>query len=442
MTSACHLLRLKKSLHGGMLNMPGSDFIGIRTDVVREIIRLVQEKYVFPETGERIAAEIQQKLEAGEYDSIHTENDLALQLTTDLRFISGDHHWSVIYDPKGAAAHVDPENEPDTDRMARYLEASRKKNFGFERVERLMGNIGYIDLRYLHPSEHAGETAVAAMQFVAHCDALIIDLRQNHGGYPSMEQLLASYLFDPEPRLFNTFYYRPTDDTQQFWTFPHVPGRRRPDIPLYLLISGDTGSGAEAFAYSLKHMGRATLIGETTKGAAHPVTKEVVQGVFDVRLPYGRPINPVTGSNWEGKGVEPHIAVPADEALKVAHLHAVEKLLEQSQNDDGKAFLTWAMEIIESNHSPIVMEEADLFRFAGEYEKLRFFIQDGDLFYGHKEIPDAWKLIPMSETRFRLDEDLKFEFILDSSGEVSSVKTTYADGRPERHTERTGPAPS
>ncbi len=419
--------------------MTSSDFEGMRKAAVREIIRLVQEKYVFPEMGEKIAAEIQQKLEAGEYDSITTENGLALQLTTDLRSISGDHHWSVRYDPKGAAASADPENEPDSDRMARYLEASRKRNFGFERVERLKGNIGYIDLRYLHPSEHAGETAVAAMQFVAHCDALIIDLRQNHGGYPSMEQLLASYLFDSEPRLFNTFYYRPTDDTQQFWTFPHVPGRRRPDVPLYLLISGDTGSGAEAFAYSLKHMGRATLIGETTKGAAHPVTKEIVQGVFDVRLPYGRPINPITGSNWEGKGVEPNLAVPAEEALKVAHLLSMEKLLETCQDDDEKAFLIWAMEIIESDYSPIVLHEDDLSQYAGEYGKIKFFIREGHLFYGHADIPDAWKLIPLAENRFRLDEDLKFEFILDRSEGVSAVKTTYADGRPERHTERTGP---
>ncbi|MGD8815259.1 MAG: S41 family peptidase, partial [Anaerolineales bacterium] len=170
---------------------------------------MTKQKYVYPEAGMEIATKLQQKLEAGEYDSITTETDLANQLTMDLRSISGDHHWSVIYDPKGTPAYVDPENEPDADRMTRYLEAARKKNFGFERVERLKGNICYIDLRYLHPSEHAGETAVAAMQFVAHCDALIIDLRQNHGGYPSMEQLLASYLFDSEPRLFNTFYYRP-----------------------------------------------------------------------------------------------------------------------------------------------------------------------------------------------------------------------------------------
>ncbi|HEY69211.1 MAG TPA: S41 family peptidase [Anaerolineae bacterium] len=428
-------------IHGGTYNMPSSDFESMRKDVILEIIRLTEEKYVYPDAGKKIAAHIQKKLEGGEYDDIATEQALASQLTTDLRSISGDHHWSVRYDPKGAATSVDPENEPDEDRMARYLEASRKKNFGFERVERLKGNIGYIDLRYLHPSEHAGETAVAAMQFVAHCDTLIIDLRQNHGGYPSMEQLLASYLFDSEPRLFNTFYYRPTDDTQQFWTFPHVPGRRRPDIPLYLLISGDTGSGAEAFAYSLKYMGRATLIGETTKGAAHPVTKEIVQGVFDVRLPYGRPINPVTGTNWEGKGVEPHIAVPADEALKIAHLHAMENLFEGCQDDDEKASLMWAMEIIESEYSPTVLDETALSRFEGAYEMLRFFVRDGDLFYGHAEIPDAWKLIPISETRFRLDEDMKFEFVLDPSDQVCAVRTTFVDGRPERHTEKTEPDP-
>ena len=192
-----------------------------------------------PKSVRRLPLKFKAKLEDGEYDDVTQESDLALRLTMDLRSISNDHHWSVVYDPKGAADQVDPENEADEDRMARYLEMARKTNYGFERVERLKGNIGYIDLRRFDPSEYGGETAVAAMNFVANCDALIIDLRQNHGGYPSMVQLITSYLYDPEPRHINTFYYRPTDDTQQFWTFPHVPGKRRPDIPVYVLISSD-----------------------------------------------------------------------------------------------------------------------------------------------------------------------------------------------------------
>jgi hypothetical protein len=418
--------------------MTDSNFDETRASVIQDIIQLTREKYVYPEIGEKIASQIESKLKDGEYNEIADESELALQLTSDLRSISNDQHWSLIYDPKGAADQVDPEHEADEDRLARYLEIARKTNYGFERVERLKGNIGYLDLRRLEPSEYGGETAVAAMNFLSNCDALIIDLRLNHGGYPSMVQLITSYLYDPTPRHINTFYYRPTDDTQQFWTFPHIPGKRRPDIPVYVLISKITGSGAEEFAYNLRHMERATLIGETTAGFAHPVTKEVVQRDFDLRVPYGRPINPVTGSNWEGIGVEPHIAVPAEDALKTAHLKAIEHLAEICKDENDRNYLTWVGEIIESEYSPIVLDEADLSRCAGDYGKRRFFIQDGDLIYSHQELPASWKLIPMTETRFRLDEDIKFDFILEGDGTVSAVKITYRDGRPELIAKRTG----
>jgi len=184
--------------------MKDSNFAEIRTKVIQDIIQLTREKYVYPEIGEKIATQIQTKLMNGEYDEVIDEMELAFNLTSDLQSISNDRHWSVVYDPKGVGDQVDPENEADEDRMRRYLEKARKTNFGFERVERLKGNIGYIDLRLFEPSEYGGETAVAAMNFIANCDALIIDLRQNHGGYPSMVQLITSYLYDSKPRLINT----------------------------------------------------------------------------------------------------------------------------------------------------------------------------------------------------------------------------------------------
>lgn len=417
--------------------MTDTDFAQKRRAVIQEIIRLTREKYVFPEAGEKIAAQIQDRLDEGDYDEITQASDLAFRLTTDLQSISNDHHWHVVYDPQGATTMVDPESEDDQVRMRRYLEMARKTNYGFERLEHLKGNIGYIDLRSFIPSEYGGETAVAAMNFLANCDALIIDLRQNHGGYPSMVQLITSYLVDPAPQHINTFYYRPTDDTQQFWTFPHVPGKRRPDIPVYVLISGVTGSAAEEFAYNMKSMERAILVGETTVGAAHPVTKEIVQGEFGVRLPYGRPINPITKTNWEVTGVEPHIKTPVEEALMTAHLHALEQLIAKCQDEDELKSLAWMKEIIASEYSPVVLGDVDLVRVAGEYGKRRFLIEKGGLSYGHTDFPQVWKLQPMSKTRFRLDEDMKFEFIVDPDGNASAVKIFYADGRPEVMVQRT-----
>jgi hypothetical protein len=418
--------------------LPENKFTYLRKAVIQEIIHLIREKYVYPEIGELVAAQIQANLEEGTYDHIATHGELAAKLTVDLQELSKDHHWAVVYDPQTAVELIDPEEEQDERHLERYLDAARSSNFGFERLERMKGNIGYLELHTFEPAEYAGETVAAAMNFLANCDALILDLRQCHGGYPSTVQLLTSYLVDEKPRHINTFYYRPTDDTQQFWTFPHVPGKRRPDIPLYVLISSATGSGGEEIAYNFKHMQRATLIGKTTVGAAHPVTREVVGGVFVVRLPYGRPINPITGTNWEGTGVEPHIAVPAEEALKTAQLAALEHLLENAQDAGQRRQLEWVAEIIDNEYHPVELAANQVEAFAGEYGKRLFTIQDGVLFAGHQDFPVSWPLIPMSATRFRLDEDMKLEFILDEDKAVSSVRIWYRDGRPDVTEGKTG----
>ena len=391
---------------------------------------MTREKYVFPDTGAKIAEHLLDKLEQGRYDGITDAHELASVLTLDLRQISNDRHWAVMYALQPAEAFVDPEKETDQAQMARWLEQGRKHNFGFARIEHLPGNIGYIDLRQFAPSEYAGETAVAAMNFVAHCDVLIFDLRQNHGGYPSMIQLITSYLFKPEPQHINTFYYRETDDYQQFWTFPHVPGKRMPDVLVYVLTSNATGSGAEEFAYNLKHMERATLVGETTAGAAHPVNLETIQDHFQVLLPYGRPINPITKENWEVTGVKPHIVVPQEKALETAHLHALKQLAEKCQDDQQKRELEWETELVKSQYMPAIVDEATLSRYAGQYGQRIFALKNGALVYQYQDHPAAWKLVPLAETRFHLDQELKFEFVLDDQGMASAVVISYRDGRP------------
>jgi hypothetical protein len=409
----------------------------IRRAVVLDIARLAREKYVYPDVGEKLARSLQARLDQGRYDDITDAGELALMLTEDLRTLSNDRHWSVVYRPQQAPASADLEADEEETQRAQWLAQARHRNFGFEKVERLGGNVGYIDLREFLRSEVAGETAVAAMGFVAHCDALIFDLRQNRGGTPSMVQLLTSYLLDAEPRHINSFYRRPTDDYQQFWTLPHVPGKRLPDVPVYVLTSRATGSGAEEFAYNLKQMERATIVGETTAGAAHPVTVETVQECFEVRLPYGRPINPITKGNWEGAGVEPHIAVPQEDALKTAHLHALESMLADCGDDSHKRTLAWEMEIVESQYTPITVDEASQSRYVGQYGKRSFAVEGGTLTYTQREYPALWKLVPMTGSRFRLDDDLKFEFIVDEQGVASAVAISYRDGRPEITVART-----
>ena len=125
----------------------------------------------------------------------------------------------------------------------------------------------------------------------------------------------------------NDFYVRETDSKREFFTSADVAGRRYgKDKPVYVLTSNRTFSAAEEFTYDLKNLQRATIVGETTGGGAHPGGVRPITQYFGIWLPTGRAINPITKTNWEGTGIEPHIKVPAEQALTAAHLDALKKV--------------------------------------------------------------------------------------------------------------------
>jgi hypothetical protein len=156
------------------------------------------------------------------------------------------------------------------------------------------------------------------MQLVSTSDALIIDLRKNGGGDPAMVQYLCSYFFDKKVHL-NSLYYREGDRTQEYWTLDKVDGEKMPDIPLFVLTSEKTFSGAEEFSYNMQTQKRATLVGETTGGGANPVRFLRINEQIEVYMPIGKAINPITKTNWEGVGVIPEIKTAAKDALTKAH---------------------------------------------------------------------------------------------------------------------------
>jgi len=166
------------------------------------------------------------------------------------------------------------------------------------------------------------------MNLIAHTNALIIDLRQCQGGNPGMVALISSYLFAGEPIHLNSLYWREEDFTQQYWTLPYVPGQRFVDKPVYVLTSSGTFSAGEEFAYNLQTRQRATLVGETTGGGAHPGSPYRLHPHFEAFIPVGRAINPITNENWEGCGVAPDVAATQEEALTVAYRLALESIIE------------------------------------------------------------------------------------------------------------------
>jgi hypothetical protein len=296
-----------------------------RTAIIDDVLRELHDHYIFPEIAQQMAAAIRAKVASGAYDELTAAPTLCEQLTGDLQAISHDKHLRLFYSPTPQPTEPGP---PTPEQIEEYRTFAIARNFGFERVERLAGNIGYLDLRGFFPPAFGGETAVAAMTLLAHTSALIVDLRQNDGGDPEMIALLTTYLFADLTHL-NSFYWRAGDRTQQFWTLPYVPGQRYVDKPVYVLTSSQTFSGAEEFAYNLQNLKRATIVGETTGGGAHPVGGFPINAHIHMLIPVGRAINPISQTNWEGIGVTPDIQAPEEQALAVAQCLAIKGVLEQ-----------------------------------------------------------------------------------------------------------------
>jgi hypothetical protein len=296
-----------------------------RAEVIAGAIDHLRRAYIFADVAEKMADALKARETKKEYDAITSAQTFAETLTKDLQAVSKDKHLRVLYNADGLPQRSGP---PSPEDRARMQAEERRRNFGFQRIERLDGNVGYIELLGFSGSPDAGEAAIPAMNFVAGTDALIFDLRRNGGGSPSMIGLISSYLFNDVVHL-NDFYIRESDQRRQFWTTPHVQGRRYgQDKPVYVLTSNRTFSAAEEFTYNLKNLKRATIVGETTGGGAHPGGVRRITSHFGIWVPNGRAINPITKTNWEGTGIEPHIKVEAAKALQAAHLDALKKIRE------------------------------------------------------------------------------------------------------------------
>jgi retinol-binding protein 3 len=301
-------------------------------EVINALIAKLHANYVFPAVAQQIEADLGQQLASGRYESETTAQAFCDALTQTVQAVSHDKHLNVRY---SAVPHLPASDGPSgTDSLAEdaawretYREERRLHNYGFARVERLPGNVGYLDLRAFEDPAIAGEAAVAAMNLLAYTSVLIIDLRQNGGGWPEMVALLTTYLFDHEIVHLNSLYWRHGDKTQQFWTLPYVPGSRfGGKKPVYVLTSNRTFSGAEEFTYNLQQLKRATIIGETTGGGANPGDWFSLTPHFAVFIPTGRAINPISQDDWEGRGVVPDIVVPQEEAFDVALVAALKAI--------------------------------------------------------------------------------------------------------------------
>lgn len=289
--------------------------------VLDEALALLCDRYIFPEKAQAAAEAIRARRDAGEYAGL-TEAALATRLTAELFEVCSDKHLRVRVREADLHAALTP-----AELETAWLEQLRLNNYGIATVQRRAGNIGYVDLHQIADADVGAPAIAAAMTLVAHTHALIFDLRGCRGGSPNGVIFWNSYLFPDDETHLNNIYDGATGQTRQFWSLAHLPGERYLDRPVYVLTSDLTFSAGEEFCYNLQAQGRATLVGRTTRGGAHPTEVLPLTPTLEITVPHARSINPVTGTNWEGTGVEPDVRVPADEALTVAYRQALQHVV-------------------------------------------------------------------------------------------------------------------
>lgn len=297
-----------------------------RNALIGDIIAELNKSYVFPEQAKKAEAALREHQKRGAYDAITSAEKLKETLSEHLYAVTSDKHLKVFYSAKPIPEQSKDRTLPP-EQKAMQLAFMRAQNFGVEKIQRLPFNIGYLELHGFAPSEDAAQTIAAAMTVLANTDTLIIDLRKNGGGDPKTVTMLASYLLDQRTHL-SDIYYRQGDRTEQMWSDDKVSGQRygqKKDV--YILTSKHTFSAAEDFSYALKNLKRATVVGETTGGGAHPGDFTRLTTNFAMFVPNGRSISPLTKTDWEGVGVVPDVAVKAEDAMKTAQVAALNKLL-------------------------------------------------------------------------------------------------------------------
>lgn len=404
-------------------------------EIIDSILTAYEKHYVYPDTARALSAYIRKQFADGAYDDATELRTIAQKLRKDMRDFTHDGHIYIsVMSPDDPPAIGDTLTDVEIERRART-------NFGFRKAEWLVGNIGYLRIDSFEDAVYAGDAASAAMNFLARCNAVIIDLRYNGGGDETMVRFLASYFFK-RPTQINALYFTETDSLEQSWTSAHVPGRKLVDADVYILTTNRTASGAEAFSYGMKHSGRAVLIGETTAGVGH-WTESWDFPSLKIRadIPIARPINPVTKTGWERTGVKPHIEAPIDKALSVAHREALRKILARTLDEQQRKELAWDMVAVEAQAEPVKLTPEEMRACTGEYVKGRYaiLIKENALYWRYVDGTE-YILIPLATDLFGFDDTDRYRvaIVRNDNGAVNGFRLLTRGGVPGPIRERTG----
>ncbi len=423
-----------------------------KKQIVSELSEIVKENYVLQDSVDIISNALLKVQESDEFKQDYTPNEFASYLTSVLRNITKDAHFAILHDIdmfKMALAlqQSDPGDDPPSMSFGGSDLSDDRKNFFFTKLEVLDGNVGYLKIDQMPSLESSKPTVDAAMTFLQHTDALIIDLRSNPGGVGGFIPYLMSYFFPEEKKLLYSREFLAWDSTANLYTYERLGGPRYLEKPLHLLINQFTGSAATNMAYTMKSFDKATLVGQNTGAGyrgAHSATLYPLMDNFVGLVPIGRVVNAKTKTNWRSNGVDPHIETSEEEALHIAYKNVLQDLFKSTDDSMAKSEIEKILKELKNKAEqtqPDMLE--DLSEYAGKYEGTTITWENGKLYTKRSTTPikleikrkegELFEIILPPNTRGNVP-DLRFNR---ENGAIISL-TTIRNGNEERIETRTG----
>lgn len=396
-------------------------------ELINSITDSLNKHYIFPETAERISVYLKSQLRKNAYKGLQDKPEkLAEQIGQDINIIHHDPHMRIKFDPGFAAQEIDKPHPEDIKQVKKYW---KENNYMFKKVEVLPGNIGYLPFNlFVDDIEAAKPTITAALKFLANTVALIIDLRENMGGSPEMVSQIESYFFKEKTHM-NDLINRSNMDTTYMYADPAKSDSLFLSMPVYILTGPHSFSGAEDFSYGMQIAKRASVVGESTGGGAHPQMPFSVGQSFVVFIPFARSVNPVTKTDWEGTGVIPDVKTTANEAfIKAQELIFRNLLLTATDQKEKNKYLYYKNALL-VNDANVKLPLNKLLPFAGTYGGLTIYLNKNHLYCKNNNNGGAVSALKhLSSNLFVLDNDAQIEFVKDLKGVYSRIKIFVNDG--------------
>ncbi len=381
--------------------------------VIDTLSKALIANYVFTDKAQVMSKYLHAQLAKGVYRNIKDPQAFAEQIAADLQTACPDLHMGFHYNARLAQMGPPPMRGPDPHQDSLRNADMAEHNFMFTASEILPGNVGYIKFNgFVDPTPSAVQTVTAAFRFVQHTKAIIIDLRENHGGSPEMVKQVLSYFFAEKTRV-NDIIVPNRRDTSKGWTDPTATDGILLRMPVYVLTSSETVSAAEDLAYAMQATKRGTIAGEKTAGGSHPVGPVFLGHGFVAGIPFAHTYNIHTGTEWEGTGVIPEIAIKAS-----ALLDEVNSTLFPN---------SWFANQQKAADRPIAPAEVQA--YLGTYDGgLKFYTKDGAFYCENPERGgQVFKLRYISPGFYQLDENVQVKFG-QQQGSASGMQFYWSDG--------------